>query len=125
MIAAIHARLNTKAVDRHSKHKPRLGGLGQGVEVLPTLTQKSDLQSPDRVQLFRRPELEQGQAGFTQTAPILLRGLCTHRLPGGHLEAPALGRGGRTVERQGTIGAVCFHGLSVTLFHGLAKDEEG
>jgi hypothetical protein len=58
-----------------------------------------DLQAPDRVQLFRRPELEEGEAGFTQTATELLRRCGSHGLPGGHQKAPARGRGGYTVER--------------------------
>ena len=84
-----------------------------------------NLQSPDRVQLFRRPEREQGQTRLTQTAPILLRGVCAHGLPGGHQKAPARGRRGRTLKRQGTIRTLLFHAVNVTRLNGRAKDEGG
>ena len=82
------------------------------------------LQSPDRMQLFRSPELEQGQAGFTQTATILLRGVCAHGLPGGNQEAPARSRRSRAVKRQRAIRTLFFHGMNVTRFNERAKDEE-
>lgn len=77
------------------------------------------------MQFFRRPELEQGQTHLAQTACILLRGFCSHGLPYGHLEAPALGRRSRALKWQRTIGALYFQGMSVTLLNGLAKEEEG
>ena len=83
------------------------------------------LQSPNRVQLFRRPELEQGQTCLTQTVRVPLCGFYSHGLPRGNLEAPALWRWGCAFERQGTVGASFIHGMSVTPFTGFAKDEEG
>ncbi len=78
------------------------------------------LEPPHPVPLFRRPEL-QGQAGLTQTVWSCL----ADRLPGRDALAPTLWRRGRALKRQGTIDALFIHGTSVTLFHGLAKDEEG
>ena len=65
------------------------------------------------------------QAGFAEAATILLRGVCAHGLPGGNLEAPARSRRGRTLEWQGAVGASLFHGMNLTPFDGLAKEEEG
>jgi len=61
------------------------------------------LQSPDRVQFFRRPELEQGQTRFTKTATILLHGMCPHGLPCRNQEAPARSRWSRAVKRQRAV----------------------
>ena len=79
------------------------------------------LQSPDRVQLCRRPEREEGQTGLTQT---VRRGL-TYRLPGRNARAPTFWRGGPALERQRAVRAPLVHGMSVTPFNGFAKDEKG
>jgi len=83
MIAAIDARLNTKAVERSLQAQAdRLCSLVLGPVVL---------EPPHRVSLLRRPEL-QGQAHLAQAVRILLPGLCPDGLPCGNLQAPALGR---------------------------------
>jgi hypothetical protein len=78
------------------------------------------LELPDSLSLVRRPEFQR-QTGLTQTVWRYL----TNRLPGRDALAPALRVWSQALKRHGTVGTVFFYEMRLTLFNGLAKDEEG
>jgi hypothetical protein len=88
------------------------------------LTDDLELQSPDRVQFFRRPELEQGQTRFTQTAAYCVVALLRTGCQAGTWRHQHSGDGAAHSKGREQL-AQLFHGMRVTRFNGFGKDEEG